>query len=74
MEHRLKRSNAPISARVHALRREIEKEFGGATKWVSRLAGPAMLWFTRREERRIARGHTYEPPLIIERRNWAGAH
>jgi hypothetical protein len=73
IEHHLKHSNAPISARVHNLRREIENEFGSFTKWVSRVAGPFMLWLTCREERRLARGFTYEPPLIIERRNWAGA-
>jgi hypothetical protein len=74
IEHHLKHSNAPISARVHNLRREIENEFGSFTKWVSRVAGPFMLWLTCREERRLARGFTYEPPLIIERRNWAGAN
>jgi hypothetical protein len=29
-----------------------------------------MLWSARREERRLAAGHTYEPTTIIERRNW----
>jgi len=29
-----------------------------------------MLWSARREERRLANGHTYEPTTIIERRNW----
>jgi hypothetical protein len=24
-----------------------------------------------REDRRLAKGHSYEPPTIIERRNWA---
>ena len=72
MERRLKKTNAQVSASIHALRREIENEFGALSVWVSRLAGPVLLWLTRREERRIARGHTYEPPLIIERRNWAG--
>jgi hypothetical protein len=32
--------------------------------------GPILLWTTRREERRLAAGRTYEPPTIIERRNW----
>ena len=74
MEHRLKRSNAAVSARVHALRREIENEFGALPKWAARLAGPVLLWLTCREERRISRGRTYEPPVILERRNWAGVH
>jgi hypothetical protein len=72
MERRLKKANAQVSASIHALRREIENEFGAVSVWAARVAGPVLLWLTRREERRIARGHTYEPPLIIERRNWAG--
>jgi hypothetical protein len=30
-----------------------------------------LLWTTRREEKRLARGKTYEPKVIIEHRNWA---
>jgi Radical SAM superfamily/B12 binding domain len=74
MEHRLKKTNAEVSERVHALRRSIENEFGALTKWVTHLAGPVMLWLNHREERRLARGQVYEPPSIIERRNWAEAH
>jgi hypothetical protein len=29
-----------------------------------------LLWNVRREERRLAKGQTYEPRTIIERRNW----
>jgi hypothetical protein len=29
-----------------------------------------LLWSTRREAKRLAAGHTYEPPTIIERQNW----
>ncbi len=72
MEHRLKKSNAEISARVHALRCDIENEFGSFAKWFSRLLGPVLLWTTKREQRRLVRGYSYEPPVIVERRNWAG--
>jgi hypothetical protein len=37
---------------------------------MARALGPVMLWSARREERRLANGHTYEPTTIIERRNW----
>jgi radical SAM superfamily enzyme YgiQ (UPF0313 family) len=74
MEHRLRKTNAEVSARVRSLRKEVEQEFGGATKWITRLAGPFVLWLNRREERRLARGVVYEPPTIIERRNWDGAN
>jgi hypothetical protein len=74
MEHRLRETNAQVSERIHALRSEIETEFGAFAKGISRLAGPLMLWLERREERRLAKGQVYEPPLIVERRHWADAH
>jgi radical SAM superfamily enzyme YgiQ (UPF0313 family) len=74
MEHRLKKTNAQVSAKIHRLRRDIEGEFGSLTKWITRTAGPLILWLNKREERRLAKGKTYEPPTIIERRNWVGAH
>jgi hypothetical protein len=73
MEKKLKKTNAEVSAKIHDLRREVESEFGALTKLAGRLAGPVVLWLTKREERRLAQGFTYEPPTIIERRNWVGA-
>ncbi len=70
MEKRLKRTNEAISSQVRALRGEIEREFGGWTRLWAGLAGPVLLWTARREEKRLAAGFTYEPPTIIERRNW----
>jgi hypothetical protein len=32
-----------------------------------------MLWASRREQRRLARGVTYEPDTVVERRNWVPA-
>ncbi len=73
MEKQLKRVNRAVSEEIHALRREIEKEFG-ATAWVaSRAGGPALLWTARREERQLAAGRTYEPPTFLERTNWTAA-
>ena len=72
MEHRLKKTNVEISGRVRKLRREVEQEFGGVTRWITHVAGPFVLWLNRLEERRLARGKVYEPPTIIERRNWVG--
>ncbi len=70
MEQRLRKTNQTISAQIHALRRDVDKEFGLFSKAVSRLIGPVLLWSSYREDRRLARGVTYEPPTIIERRNW----
>ncbi|MBI3665294.1 MAG: cobalamin B12-binding domain-containing protein [Acidobacteria bacterium] len=73
MEWRLKKTNEAVSKQVHALRREIEKEFGGLTRVAAALFGPVLLWTSKREEKRLARGRTYEPHTIIERTNWASA-
>jgi radical SAM superfamily enzyme YgiQ (UPF0313 family) len=70
MERQLKDANTEISQRIHNLRLEIEGEFGGVTRWMSRAVGPVLLWKHRREERRLKNGLVYEPPMFIERRNW----
>ncbi len=67
MERHLRASNPRMARRAHALRRRLLREFG----WAARLAvvlGPVLLWTARREERRLARGWTYEPRPIVERR------
>jgi hypothetical protein len=74
MEHRLKKSNPAVSAEIHALRQEIGREFGLVSRLVSYLLGPVLLWTTIREEKRLARGFTYEPQSIVERRNWPVAN
>jgi radical SAM superfamily enzyme YgiQ (UPF0313 family) len=71
MEKRLKRTNAVVSGRIRELRREIEHEFGTATRLVRSIAGPILLWTSKREDRRLARGKTYEPQTFVDRRNWA---
>ena len=37
---------------------------------ITAVVGPFLYWTARREQRRLAEGKTYEPPTIIERRNW----
>jgi radical SAM superfamily enzyme YgiQ (UPF0313 family) len=70
MERHLRRTNEAVSENIRALRRDIGREFGFASRVMARILGPVLLWSTRREERRLAEGRTYEPPTIIERRNW----
>src|SRR4051795_1230764 len=64
MEKHLSGANRPVAEKVHALRREIGREFGLVSSLMSRALGPLLLWTARREERRMAAGHTYEPPTI----------
>ncbi len=35
--------------------------------------GPVLLWTSKREDRRLARGKTYEPETFVDRRNWVEA-
>ena len=72
MEKHLAGTNVAVSQRIRALRKDIGREFGVLSRVVSRAVGPLLLWSTRREERRLAAGQTYEPGPIIERRNWEG--
>ena len=70
MERHLRRTNAAVADKVHALGEEIAAEFGLRSRIASAVLGPLLLWSARREERRLAAGFTYEPKPIVERRNW----
>ncbi len=73
MEREFKKVNRSVSEQIHELRREVEKEFPVVARLAAALLGPFLLWSTRREEKRLASGCTYEPPTCIERRNWVSA-
>jgi radical SAM superfamily enzyme YgiQ (UPF0313 family) len=73
MEKHMAGANRVVSEKIRALRSEINREFGLFSRLVTSALGPVLLWSARREERRLAAGHTYEPRMIIERRNWAAA-
>jgi hypothetical protein len=74
MEREFRKVNRDVSGQIRGLRKEIEGEFGGVARVVSRVAGPVLLWTTRREEKQLAAGKTYEPPTIVERRNWSSEY
>jgi hypothetical protein len=71
MEREFKKVNRTVSERIHKLRREVEKEFPIVARFSAASLGPILLWSTRREEHRLVLGGTYEPPTLIERRNWS---
>ena len=73
MEHRFRQVNANVAGRIRRLRKEVEREFGFAATLSRSVLGPVMLWTSRREDRRLAAGKTYEPPTFLERRNWSEA-
>ncbi|HEX7951921.1 MAG TPA: B12-binding domain-containing radical SAM protein, partial [Burkholderiales bacterium] len=73
MEREFKKVNRSVSEQIHKLRREVEKEFPIVARIAAAWLGPILLFTTRREEKRLAAGHTYEPPTFLERRNWSSA-
>jgi hypothetical protein len=73
MERQFRKVNRSGSDQIRALRQEFRKESGLFSRLLPAILGPVFLWTTRREERRLARGKTYEPPTILERTNWVNA-
>ena len=73
MERQLKKTNEAVTQQIRALREEMAKEFGVVSRLAAGLLGPVVWWTTRREEKRLLRGKTYEPKTIIDRRNWVSA-
>ena len=73
MEREFRTINPEVSQQIHELRREVEEEFPVVARVTAALLGPILLWSTRREEKRLAGGQTYEPPTFIDRRNWIPA-
>jgi len=74
MESKLRKTNAAVSERIRVLRQEIERALGPLAALSAGILGPVLLLTAWREERRLARGKTYEPPTIVERMNWAHQH
>jgi radical SAM superfamily enzyme YgiQ (UPF0313 family) len=73
MEREFKTVNESLSARIRQLRREVQREFPIIARLAAASLGPILLWTTRREEKQLASGRTYEPPTFVERRNWIPA-
>ena len=73
MQRQLRLTNPAISREIRDLRKEMSLEFGIVSRVVAGLLGPVLLWTSRREEKRLAQGKTYEPQTFIEHRNWIEA-
>ncbi|MDE3108843.1 MAG: radical SAM protein, partial [Acidobacteriota bacterium] len=71
MEREFAKVNREVSRRIRLLREEIRRESSVVQRAAARVLGPVMLWTARREEKRLLAGRTYEPPTIVQRRNWA---
>jgi radical SAM superfamily enzyme YgiQ (UPF0313 family) len=70
MERRLRGANPEVAGRVRALRKELEREFGLFTRIAGCVLGPLLWWTSWREERHSSQGKTYDPGVIVGRKNW----
>jgi hypothetical protein len=73
MEREFRKVNRSVAEQIHKLRSEVEEEFPVIARLAAASLGPMLLWSTRREDKRLAAGRTYEPPTFLERRNWVSA-
>jgi len=73
MEHQFRKVDRDVSNKIRTLRHQFRHEAGIVSRIMPSVLGPALLWTAMREEMRLARGKTYEPPTILERRNWGEA-
>ncbi len=72
MERYIGTSDRAMSARIRDLREQVERDLGGWSRVIDRLAGPVLLWSARREARWEPAGRRLEPRTFVERRNWRG--
>ncbi len=70
MEREFQKTNETVSRQIRALRHEVGAEFGILNRALAAILGPVMLWTSRREQKQLAKGKTYEPKTFIEHRNW----
>jgi radical SAM superfamily enzyme YgiQ (UPF0313 family) len=73
MERQFRRTNETVSEQIRALRKDIGCEFGVTARLIACLLGPLVLWTSRREQKQLSGGKTYEPKSVVERHNWVHA-
>jgi len=61
-----KGANAALADRINRILAEVKKEFGWKSRVAAPLIGRYLLTMLRREEKRLARHWTYEPPTFYE--------
>jgi hypothetical protein len=66
------RRDPAMRAKVSGLLGDLFGEFGWASRLFAAVGGPFVHWTVRREQRRLSRGWTYEPPTFYEHN--AAAH
>lgn len=61
------RGNETIAAQMNKLLERLYEEFGWTTKIIAALSGRYIFYMMQKEERRLARGWTYEPASFYEK-------
>ncbi|NQT11382.1 MAG: hypothetical protein HQ582_01450 [Planctomycetes bacterium] len=64
------RKDPAMRAKMDGILQDLYAEFGWTSRLVAALAGPYVLWKIRGEEKRLAKGWTYEPPTFYERNDF----
>ena len=70
MERYFASSNPALAKRIRSLQSDFAAEFGVVIRLAGPIVGRLIYHMIRREERRLNRGWTYQPPVFIEKRNW----
>ena len=60
------RNNPAIRAKAEAILRDLHREFGLKSRLATAIGSRYLMYKVRREEKRLARGWTYEPPTFYE--------
>ena len=61
------KNNSSVAPRLSALLNDVYAEFGFKTHLIAPILGRIILFMCRREEKRLAKGWTIEPPTFYER-------
>jgi len=60
------RKDPALFTEMSRLLTEMYREFGWPSRLCAAIGGPYVLWRIRQEERRLAQGWTYEPPMFYD--------
>ncbi len=60
------RKDPAMRAKMDAILNDLYREFGWKSRFFAAVGGRYVAWTIRREEQRLARGWTYEPPTFYE--------
>ncbi|NIA08006.1 MAG: B12-binding domain-containing radical SAM protein [Actinobacteria bacterium] len=66
------RKNTTMRAKMSALLKDLHHEFGLKSRLSATIGGRYLLWKIRKEDKRLAAGGTFEPPMFYEKNHCFG--